>query len=77
VETKICDELSKRVFFIVVESDSYDNVHEDDVIQYCDTLSSNEKKTMNTRLIMKLLTRCNSMRIIRSSATNSSKKTIY
>jgi len=77
VKIKICDELDKRVFSIVVESDSYDNVHKNNVIQYCDILSSNEKKIMNTRLIMKLLIRRNSMRVIRFSATNNSKKTIY
>jgi len=65
------------MFSIVVESDSYNNVYEDDVIQYCDILSNNEKKTMNTRLIIKLFIRRNSIRVIRSSATNNSKKIIY
>ncbi len=42
------------MFSIVVESDSYNNVYEDDVIQYCDILSSNEKKTMNIKLMINL-----------------------
>jgi len=65
------------MFSIVVESDSYNNVYEDDVIQYCDILSNNEKKIMNIRLIMKLLIRRNLIRIIRFSATNNNKKIIY
>jgi len=65
------------MFSIVVESDSYNNVYESDVIQYCDILSNNEKKTINTRLIMKLLTRRNLMRVIRFNAINNNKKTIY
>jgi len=65
------------MFFIVVESDSYNNVYEDDVIQYCDILNSNEKKIVNIRLMIKLLIRHNLVRIIRSSAINSNKKTIY
>jgi len=65
------------MFFIVVKSDSYNNVYEDNVIQYCDILNNNEKKTMNTKLMIKLFIRCNLMRVIRFNVTNINKKTIY
>jgi len=65
------------MYSIVVESDSYNNVYEDDVIQYCDILSNNEKKIVNTKLIIKLFIRRNLVRIIRSNAINNSKKIIY
>lgn len=77
VEAGICGEPGQGVFSIVVGSGGYDNVDEGDVIQYCGTSGGNGKETVNTRLMMESLTRRNPVRVIRSGATNSSKKTVY
>jgi len=65
------------MFFIIVESNNYDNVNKNDVIQYCNISKNNKKKIVNTKLIIKSLARSNLIRIICFNMVNSNKKTIY
>ncbi len=67
----------KNVFSIVIKSDRYNNIDNNNIIQYCDISDNNRKKTKNTRLIIKLLNCNNTIKIIYSDTTNNNKKTIY
>lgn len=65
------------MFSIVVKNNDYDNINENNVIQYCNIFDNNDKKTSNTQLMMKSLNRNNAMRIIRFKTINNKKKTMY